>query len=520
VSHRFKSFDWGTIAAASTIVSLSRASSAETFCCDAKFTPYFNGVELATEPPLVVDLDGTLLRTDLLLETALIFLRDRPLRFFSLISWLFTGKAKLKHELALVARLDVTRLPYNECLVEFIRKERERGRRVVLATASTSSLANAVASHSSLFDQVIASNTTANLSAQSKRDVLVQAFGEKGFDYAGNAVDDLPVWAAARRAYVVNARPSVLHRARALGNVTEVIPAPHVALSDWRQALRLHQWLKNLLIFVPLFAAHRGSELPLLQSALIAFLCFSLCASSAYVLNDLLDLQDDRYHAHKRLRPFAAGRLSIQTGLLLFPILASAAFALAVWLLPLAAAALLLFYYVVTIAYSLWLKRQTVVDVMTLTALYTLRLVVGGVALGIVLSFWLLAFSMFMFFSLALVKRYAELFQLRARGTLTQTRGRGYFSDDLPMLASLGAAAGYSAVLVLALYINDARTTQLYSQPQLIWFACPVLLAWISRVWMLTHRGQMNEDPVLFAVQDRVSLGMGAAIALIFWAAK
>jgi 4-hydroxybenzoate polyprenyltransferase len=475
---------------------------------------------LPAEPPLVIDLDGTLVRTDLLAETALVFLREQPLHAFWLLRWLVNGKAKLKHELAQRTTLDVAVLPYNEAVIEVIRKERALGRRVVLATASNSKLAQAVAAHLPLFDQVIASDATTNLSAQNKRDVLVQAFGEQGFDYAGNSADDLPVWHAARRALVIQSRSGVLRAAQALGNVVDVIPASSGSLGNWWQALRLHQWLKNLLIFVPLFAAHRSSEVPLLVSAVLTFFCFGLCASSAYVLNDLLDLQDDRHHTHKQQRPFAAGRLSIQTGLLLFPSLVLAGLALAAWRLPLAAAAVLLCYYVLTIAYTWYLKRQLIADVITLTGLYTLRLVAGGVALGIVLSFWLLAFAMFMFLSLALVKRYAELIQLRTRGATANARGRGYAADDLPMLAALGAAAGYCAVLVLALYINDARTSQLYAHPEFIWLACPILLAWISRTWMLTHRGQMNEDPVLFAMRDRVSLALGALTALAFFAAK
>lgn len=471
------------------------------------------------EPPLVIDLDGTLLRSDLLIETGLVFLRDQPLRFLAPLQWLRRGKAALKHELAHATEIDVSVLPYDPAVMEFIAAQRSNGRRVVLATASHRRLAEQVAEHLKVFDEVIATDAGRNLTARAKRDALIEAFGEQGFDYAGNSRDDLPVWRAARQAYVVNAPSALERRARALGNVAAVMRPPQAAWRDWTKALRLHQWLKNVLIFVPLLAAHRFAELQSILPALLAFLCFGLCASSVYVLNDLLDLGDDRHHARKRFRPFASGRLSIQSGLVAFPLLLLAAFTLALWLLPPAFTAWLAVYYALTLAYSFTLKRRAVLDVITLAALYTLRIIAGAAAVGIALSFWLLAFSMFMFLSLALVKRYAELFQARAQGRADKARGRGYYPDDLHMIAALGAAGGYMAVMVLALYINDARTVQLYTRPEFIWLACPLLLAWISRVWLLAHRGEMNEDPVLFAIRDRRSLLIGALLAIVFGAA-
>lgn len=471
------------------------------------------------EPPLVIDLDGTLLRTDLLIETLLAFLRDQPHQFFKPLQWLARGKAPLKDKLATATEIDVTVLPYDKTIVELIERERERGRKVVLATASHRRLADRVAAHLGLFDKVIATAVDRNLSADTKRDTLVEHFGERGFDYAGNSRDDLPVWGAAREAIVVNAPHAVKRRARALGNVAAVIESPRSTLRDWVKALRLHQWLKNLLVFVPLLAAHRYTEWPLILDAMLAFFAFGLCASSVYILNDLLDLRDDRHHERKRSRPFASGHLSIQSGLVVFPLLLIAAFGLGIWRLSPAFAIGLGCYYALTFAYSLWLKRRMIIDVITLAALYTLRVIVGAIALEIPLSFWLLAFSMFIFLSLALVKRYAELFQVRSQSRNDKARGRGYFADDLHMLASLGAASGYMAVMVLALYINDAQTTQFYRNQQFIWLACPLLLTWISRVWMLAHRGLMNEDPVIFAIRDRVSLSIGALTALVFWVA-
>jgi 4-hydroxybenzoate polyprenyltransferase len=480
------------------------------------------GTGLVEEPPLVIDLDGTLLRSDLLLETGLLFLRDQPHRFLAPLRWLARGKAALKRALAAETAIDVSVLPYDERVLELIAGERGRGRRVVLATASHRKLADQIAEHLGVFDDVIATADDHNLSAHAKRDALVQAFGARGFDYAGDSRDDLPVWGAARRAYVVNASPAIERRVHALGNVARVLGSGRATLRDWAEALRLHQWLKNLLIFVPLLAAHRYTEWRLMADLALAFLCFGLCASSVYLLNDLLDLRDDRHHATKRSRPLPAGRLPIQSGLAAIPVLLVAAFGLAVWQLPLAFTIGLASYYGLTLSYSLWLKRRMVIDVITLAALYTLRIIAGGVAVDVPLSFWLLAFSMFIFLSLALVKRYAELFHVRAAPGAEKTdraRGRGYFADDAQMIAALGAASGYMAVMVLALYINDGPTTPLYRHQELIWLACPLLLTWISRVWMLAHRGLMNEDPVVFAVRDRVSLSIGALMALVFWAA-
>lgn len=470
-------------------------------------------------PPLVIDLDGTLLRSDLLLETGMAFVRGQPLQLLRPFSWLSKGKACLKEGLALATQLDVSVLPYDPEVIAFIEAERGSGRRVVLATASHHSLAERIAEHLKLFDQVLATGGELNLSAHRKRDLLVEHYGEQGFDYAGNSQDDMPIWASARQAYVVNPESGVERRARAQGNVEQVLYSNPARLKDWLKALRLHQWLKNILIFVPLLAAHQLANPLMLWQGILAFLLFGLCASSVYLLNDLLDLADDRHHHSKRHRPFAAGRLSIKSGLIAFPALLVAAFAGAAWLLPWQFAAVLLAYYILTLAYSLSLKRRMAVDVIVLAMLYTVRIIAGAAAFGLALTFWVLAFSMFIFLSLALVKRYAELLEAKRKGNTEKIRGRGYYPEDLGMIASLGASSGYLSVMVLALYIRDQATTMLYSQPQIIWLACPLLLFWVTRVWMLTHRGLMHDDPVVFAFRDRISLAIGALFCLVFWAA-
>ena len=469
--------------------------------------------------PLVVDLDGTLLRSDLLIETGFLWLRQQPLKFPKLAVWLAQGRPALKRHLADSVILEVSELPYDKAVLQFIREQRATGRRVILATASHQTLAEKVAEHLGLFDEVLATHEQLNLAGATKLKVLVARFGERGFDYMGNSADDLVVFSGARYAYVVNASASVQKQAKRLGNVNAVMGQLEAGVADWCQALRVHQWVKNLLIFVPLLAAHRAHEWPLLFSAMLVFICFSLCASSVYLLNDLFDLPDDRHHQLKKHRPIPSGRVSLHSAIMLCPLLLLTSFGLAFWLLPPVAVLGLAAYYLLTLCYSVWLKRLVILDVVTLAALYTSRLVVGAVALDIAMSFWLLAFSMFMFLSLALVKRYAELVQVRASRRSLKARGRGYFADDLHMIATLGASSGYMTVLVMALYVNDSRITQLYHRPEWIWLACPILLIWISRVWMLAHRGQMNEDPVIFALHDKVSILMALLVLTVFWMA-
>ena len=471
-------------------------------------------------PPLIVDLDGTLLRSDLLIESAFLFLRDSPQRFWMPFSWLAQGKAVLKQRLAQETQIDVSRLPFSLKVMGLISEARALGRTVVLATASDRELAEAVATHLKLFDEVLASDGKRNRSATRKRDVLVERFGERGFDYVGNAHDDLPSLAVARRGFLIDPQPGVERRAKRLDTQVEVLgTGGERPLMAWLKALRLHQWLKNLLIFVPLLSAHQISDPLLLWKGGLAFLFFGLCASSVYLLNDLFDLPEDRQHPLKRERAFAAGRISIKAGLLMVPVLLVSAFLGAIWLLPLEFVGTLGAYYLLTLAYSLDLKRRVIVDVMTLAALYTIRVIAGVAAFGLTLTFWILAFSMFMFLSLAMVKRYAELHAAAELGSVEQTPGRGYRPSDMGVVAVLGAVSGYLAVLVLALYIHDEGTVHLYARPEIIWLAVPLLLFWISRVWMLAHRGQMNEDPLLFAVRDRVSLVVGLLFALAFWSA-
>jgi phosphoserine phosphatase len=353
---------------------------------------------------LVVDLDGTLIHSDMLIESGFAYLKMSPHRFYRPLLWLaHGGKAYLKRQLAEVASVDVASLPYNGEVVEWLKEERARGRPIILATASDTRYAEAISGHLGLFERTLSTEGTVNLSADNKRDALVGEYGDKGFDYVGNSRDDLSSWRAAERAYVVNASKHIARKAVRVGNVETVIDTRPDVRRTWMKAIRLHQWLKNLLVFVPLFAAHRFGDPALLKNGMLAFLAFGLCASSVYMLNDLIDLDDDRHHPIKRHRPFASGALSIVAGFVVFPFLLALAFAVAALWLPPGFSLALLAYYVLTLAYSCVLKRQVVVDVIALAGLYTARIVAGTTAYGMRVSFWLLAFSMCIFLSLALV---------------------------------------------------------------------------------------------------------------------
>ncbi len=468
-----------------------------------------------TDVPLCVDLDGTLILTDLSIESALALLRRNPLYLLPMLWWLLHGRAHFKREVARRVRIDVTHLPCDERVLAWLR-EIGSSRRRVLCTASDQRIADAVAAEVGCFDEAIGSDGVRNIGGRGKRDELVARYGERGFDYAGNAATDLHVWRAARQAIVVNASPRLLARARRDGDIGigRVFERERAGWRIWLRALRPHQWLKNLLVFVAVAGAHRLFELDAALAACAAFVAFSLCASSAYVLNDLFDLDADRRHPHKRLRPFAAGRLPLVAGLVASPLLALAAFALAWLALPPAFSVILFAYFATTLAYSLFLKRVVALDVLVLAALYTLRVFAGAAAVPVEVSPWLLALSMCLFLSLAMVKRHAELHRIAA-GSGTAAAGRAYRVAHLPAVRRIGEAVGYAGALVLLLYVDSTRSAMLYRQPAWLWLLGPLLAFWIHRVWRLARNGAMHEDPVVFALTDRISLVVLALFALV-----
>ena len=472
-------------------------------------------MEIIKKQTIVVDLDGTLVLTDMLVENLFLFLRLHPLRIFEAIVWLFKGKAYFKRRLADAVVPNVSQLPYNKDLVAWLEQQRAEGVSLILATASDLRIASKVAEYLGIFDEVLGTENT-NLSSSNKREALVQRFGERGYEYVGNSTADLAVWKSASAVHIANPERGVLATARKIGSVEMVFENRPPYFRTLIKALRIHQWAKNLLLFVPLLASHRLMEAQLLWSGLLAFIAFGACASSVYLLNDLLDLPDDRQHPTKCNRPLAAGTLPILHALFLIPVLLFGAFVVALWLLPIQFAGVLAAYYILTLAYSLWLKRMVMLDVVTLAMLYTVRVVAGAAAMALEATFWILAFCLFIFLSLAFVKRYTELCDARQKGNTEKASGRGYYPADFELLASLGGASGYISVLVLALYINEAASGSLYRSPEWMWAACPLLLLWLSRVWLLAHRGQMHDDPIVFALRDSVSRWIGVAFVLVF----
>jgi 4-hydroxybenzoate polyprenyltransferase len=467
---------------------------------------------------LYVDLDGTLIRSDLLVESVFALLKSNFLYIFMFPLWLWKGRAHLKTEIANRVELDATTLPYHEVFLDFLRKEHLRGRTLVLATASNRKFALQVVEHLAIFDSFLASDEVTNLSGRRKLAAIQTHCGGGEFSYAGDSRVDEPIWQHAESIIVVGSDRFAITTARRSGKVEkEFTDALRVFPIQHLRALRLHQWLKNLLIFIPLTMAHQVTDVGLLLDATLAFVSFGLCASSVYLLNDLLDVSDDRNHPTKRLRPFAAGTVPVLHGLVLIPVLLAFSFSISLYL-PIEFSAVLGFYYLTTLAYSFRLKRASLVDVLTLAGLYTVRIIAGAAAVLVTPSFWLLAFSMFLFLSLALVKRYTELLTLK-QNEGSSSAGRGYRIGDLPTLSEFGSASAYMAVLVLALYINSETVRELYSRPEVIWLLCPLLLYMITRVWLLARRDELHEDPVVFFIRDRRSQWMVALGAVLLWIA-
>lgn len=458
---------------------------------------------------LAVDLDGTLLRSDMLFETFWsAFARDWRTPFRAARA-LLEGKAQLKRQLAKSSDVDVTHLPYDEQVVEYVRDWRTKGGHTVLVTATDQGLAEAVSDHLQIFDEVYGSDGENNLKGADKAAFLRDRFGKGSFTYVGDSPADLPVWKDADKAVTVNVSETLRHEVDTTTSEAEHLSTAKHQTRPYIKALRPHQWLKNILIFLPMLTAHQLTPETFFKSFL-AFIAFSLVASSVYVMNDLLDLQPDRLHPRKRNRPFASGNVPLAHGpwmfggMLLLGLLIGAVLG-GQFLLVLVG------YFCLTTAYSLDLKRRTVIDICVLAGLYTIRVIAGGAATGIELSIWLLAFSIFLFFSLAAVKRQAELTMNIQRG-LSKVSGRGYNADDLMIISMMSIASGYMSVLVLALYLNSESVQQLYSEPTLLWGTCCVLLYWVSRTVMLAHRGYLDDDPVIYAVRDRISLACGALI--------
>ena len=460
--------------------------------------------------PLAVDLDGTLLATDLLWEGLFILLKKNPLYLFLVPIWLASGPARLKQEIASRVDIDPASLPYREPLLSRLHAERSDGRKLVLATGTPRKFAEAIAAHLGIFDKVIATDGVDNLTSARKRAALVAIYGDGGFDYAGNSRHDLEVFDAARLAIVVAPdRAATRWQAR---NGGELVRGPERSLKTVLKMLRVHQWAKNGLIAVPMMLSAEYFNPIMLWQTAIAFIAFSAVASAIYIVNDFFDLALDRRHSTKRKRPFAAGTLSIPFGLASIAVLVTIGVVAALFL-PVAFAFVLVGYMIITLAYSLSLKRMLLIDVLTLAGLYTVRVLAGAAATGVEVSFWLLAFSIFFFLSLALVKRFVELRTAPPPGE--RIAGRGYRAEDHDIIAQAGLASAFSSALVLALYMDSVEMRELYPHPWMIWPLPPIVLYLTMRIWILARRGEMHDDPVVFIMGDwrsQVVVLIGAAL--------
>jgi 4-hydroxybenzoate polyprenyltransferase len=462
--------------------------------------------------PLVADLDGTLIATDTLFESALGLIRRNPFFLVLFLAWLCRGKAFLKAEIARHFRINATSLPYRKDLLEYLRNERASGRTIILATAAHQSVASSVVEHLDLFDDVIASSDTVNLKGKRKSDELVKRFGFRGFDYIGDSRADIPVWLSCRVGHVAGKLGRLPSEVLASGaQQGQTFSGQRYGLKPWLRTIRIYQWTKNILVFVPALLNHH-LDWDVMKALAIAFSGFCLVASGAYVANDLFDLDADRRHPRKQKRPLASGELSIFQGAVLSVALVLAGISLsflANWKLVVC----LLIYLNLTLLYSSFLKGKPILDVIALAVLYTLRIYSGGLATGAFVSPWLFQFSVMLFLSLAFVKRYSELRRLRFERN-THAPGRAYHLQDMSLISQAGLGSGLLAGLVLALYVNGREIAKLYPRPEMLWAVSPIFLYWIIRVWLIAHRGNMNEDPILFAFHDRVSYIVGFLIVL------
>jgi 4-hydroxybenzoate polyprenyltransferase/phosphoserine phosphatase len=464
----------------------------------------------------VWDLDGTLLSTDTFVESLGVILLRRPWLLPRIAIWLLKGIGYCKGRVAALTGMPPSAWPVRPEAAALLDKIRREGRPIVLATAAHRTIATSIADHVGCFDAVLASDDRVNLKGAAKL-AAIEAFvatnGLGGFSYAGDSAADLKVWRNASEVIVVEPTPAFESRVRRLGKPTTVLGGRRSMLRSGWKACRPHQWAKNLLLFVPLFLAHK-SDADTLLSALLGFMSFSLCASGVYVLNDIGDIPADRGHPKKRLRPFASGRLSIGIGLQMAACLLLAGMGIAAVWLPPAFLGLIVLYVAANFLYSGLGKQLPILDVMMLACMYALRLEAGAVAAGVPLSSWMLTFSLFFFTSLAFSKRYTELRRLQADDPL-KTSGRGYMFDDVTLVEHLGTASGYVSVLVLALYMNSPEMRAIYGDSRSLWLICPLVLYWVTRLWLLAKRGHLDDDPVVFAIRDRPSLAIAAICGVL-----
>ncbi len=464
--------------------------------------------------PVCVDLDGTLVKTDLLLETFINVVKNDWVNLFRVPFWFFLGKATAKEKLAKISSIDPATIPYNEKLLEYLKKERSNGREIVLATASDRRIAGQIALHLGIFDDVVASDGITNLKGKAKANALVERYGERGFAYVGNSRCDLNVWRQANSAILVNTGRSVPKAAAGLCPVEREFLDTKSSLQGLIKEARPHQWLKNLLVFISPMAGHLLFNPTVIFHTLLAFVAFCFAASGIYLINDLFDLEADRRHPRKRNRPFASGDLPLKYGLA-GPFFVGIAMALG---LAVSSEFILIVYIYVTLslAYSQFLKTKPLVDVFCLAVLYTIRVVAGGIAAKSGVSIWLLNFSGFLFLSLGFLKRYAE-YSLNSHGEKSViSNRRGYTEQDSLLIIIMGVCSSFISTLIFALYVNSTQSVLAYKNAYFLWGIVPLALFWQLRLWLATVRGYMHDDPVVYAAKDKISYLVMAILVVIY----
>jgi 4-hydroxybenzoate polyprenyltransferase len=465
------------------------------------------------EPPLAVDLDGTLIKSDSLHENLILYLKASPLKLLHLPNDLRAGRAAFKRKIARNVAVDASLLPYNTALLDFLYAAKHCGRRIGLFTAADQSIADGIAAHLGFFDAARGSDGQTNLSGHAKLAAIQEVFGPS-FAYAGDAPVDRSIFDAAESVILVGPASKLREDLEGKKRIEAVFAKQETTYKTWLRALRLQHWAKNSLVFVAPVLGLQELSLSLVFQALLLFVLLSVLASATYLINDLLDLQADRQHPEKRFRPLAAGDIAVRDCLAVATSLILGAAALSA-LLPIGARAALFGYLVLTLCYSVVLKRIPMIDVLVLAGLFTVRVMSGGFLLATPTSPWLLTFSMLFFLGLAMIKRYAELERV-LQSNSEGVHVRGYTSLDLPLLLTVGVASGVSAVVIFTIYlINEQYPRHLYKHPDILWCIMPVLLLWTLMLWHLSVHGRMNEDPVVFALKDPLSLILGAVIAAI-----
>ncbi len=469
---------------------------------------------MTDKPKICVDLDGTLIKTDILFETALLFLKENVLNIFLMLAWILKSKATLKNNLSKRVHINASLLPYNQELLQFLHKNKNEYD-LIMATATNGIIAKNIAKHLGIFSDVLASDEETNLKGNQKLEVLDQSYGKGNYIYCGDSSADLPIFSSSMNFVLVNPSRSTKAKALKLKNAILVIENKKSFFKSILKQIRVYQWIKNILLFLPPLLAH-VTDIDIYQQAILAFVSFSFTASSIYILNDLLDLESDRAHKRKRFRPIAAGNISIPIAVLTFLILIVSSGFISIGFLPLEYSLVLFLYFISNLLYSFKLKQIYLIDIVILASLYTLRIYAGSLAVTVPASKWLLAFSMFMFLSLAFLKRYTELLDLKTHNK-EKAKGRGYSVDDISLVQSFGTGAGLLSILVYTLYIESNSITLLYKRPEFLYIIAPLLLIWVSRLWFKANRGEMHDDPIVFTAKDKISyiiIGLSFLLAL------